>query len=252
MIFNGDSDDQDICSAADDYVKTDDVDFPLKRKARYANQVVREIFGWILSVYGGWIMDDSNNSTTVPSATTDLNSGQAIYALPTEMMDLIGMSYKLENDLSWEPLKPITVEMIKDMGYAEPEFERIPGNPIYYRPVGNAVKLYPAPNFTQAASLQADFTRDIVPFTSSSTTQQPGFPSLFHEAVPTGMAMMYAEVETLDVANSLRKAWDGNEEVTKVEGGWKKKIKSHFQSRFREMFPGTMKHKRDIVSDYIS
>lgn len=250
MIFNGDADDQDICTLADKFVKTDDTDFPLKEKATYANMAVREILSWIISVYGGWIMDDYNNTTNLPSATTDINADQTNYTLP-EIIDLMGLSFKNQGSVSWTKLKPITLEQIEDMGYAEPEFMRTSGTPIYYRPIGNVIKLYPAANFTQSGSLQAEFSRDIVPFTSTSTSVSPGFMITFHEAVSIFMALQYASINSLDVETALQKRWDGNEEVTKIEGGYKKRIKNHYQARYREMFPTKIAHRRDVVQEYI-
>lgn len=249
MIFNGDSDNQDLCTLADKLVKTDDTDFPLTEKAMYANMGMREIISWILSVYGGWVPDDSNN-TDLPAWTTGLVANQTDYTLP-DIIDLFGVSYKIQGGSSWTKLKKITLEEIKDMGYSEAEFQRIAGNPIYYRPVANAIKIYPAANFTQSASLLIEASRDIVPFTSASTDTAPGIVASCHEAVGVFMALMFAKINSLDQEVGLQRMWDGNEEVTKIEGGFKKKIKAIYQARYREHFPGGIRHRNDPVQEYL-
>ncbi len=249
MVFDGDANNQDICSLADILAKTDNTDFPLTEKAIFASMGEREVMTWIFSVYGGWIYDDRANSD-FPSATTALANGQTNYALPN-LLTLKGVSYRLQNSDTWEKLTPITLEEIQDRGYAEPEFERVPGSPRFYRPIGNSIKIYPAANFDQNASIQTEFDRDTIGFTPSSDTRTPGFAPLFHESLATFMAMMFAEINTLESATALRRAWDGNEEVTKIEGGWKKKIKSWYRSQYKELNAKIEKGRSDVVNQYI-
>jgi hypothetical protein len=248
MVFNGDSDNQDLCTLADNFVKTDDTDFPLTEKASYANMGVREIISWILSVYGGWTYDDKNNSD-IPQATSPLVANQTNYTLP-DILDLLGVSYLSQGSSSWTKLQPITLEQIQSMGYAEADFERVPGVPLYYRPIGNVIKIYPAANWSAAASLGIDFNRDGIAFTSASTTATPGFVSTMHEAVAVFMALMYAKINTLDSVTKWQKAWDGNEEVTGVEGGFKKRIKAYYRARFHELTPSVRTGRSDFVDQY--
>lgn len=249
MVFNGDSDNQDLCTLADKQVKTDDTDFPLEDKALYASMGERLVMAWIFSVYGGWIYDSSGN-TDFPSATSTLTANQVDYTLP-DLMDLKGVSIKLNGSSTWNKLTAITLEEIQGMGYAESEFERIASQPLYYRPLGNSVKIYPAANYTQAASIEVQFTRNSVGFASTSTTKTPGFASMFHEAIATFMAMKYAEVNTLDSAVTLRRDWDGNEEVTKIEGGYKKAIKKWYADRFAEVKPRIKGSRSDFVGQFV-
>jgi len=54
----------------------------------------------------------------------------------------------------------------------------------------------------------------------------------------------------LESAVNLRRDWDGNEEVTKIEGGFKKRIKKWYADRYAEK-KGAVRKRRDIVGDYI-
>lgn len=249
MQFNGDVNDQDLCTLADKFVKTDDVDFPLADKALYANMGEREVLSWIFSVYGGWNYDASGNSN-LPSATTHLVANQTNYTLP-DILELKAVSYKLEGQNTWQPLKPITLEDIQSMGYAEAEFERIPALPIWYRPVGNVLKIYPAADFSQDDSLETQFNRDSVAFTAASTSSVPGFATTFHEAIAVYMALQFAKINNMESKiTQYQRLWDGNEEVTKQEGGFKSKIKAYYRARFVEMAPQNIKRNPSIVDQY--
>lgn len=248
MIFNGDSDDQDICTMADKMAKSDDTSYPLKEKAMNANWALRIIWSIIMSVYGGWIFDDSNNSGQ-PEATTNLVSGTQVYAFATAQM-IFELEFQDLNSV-WTPLKPITLEEINALGYAESEFMKTSGYPIYYRPVKNGAKIYPASSFSVTSGLKAHIGKDITPFTSTSTTATPGFDSILHEAVPTFMALQYAGTNSLDVAKKLQKDWDSNKDVTGIEGGYVKRIKDHYSTKFKQHFPQTLKKARSVVEQYI-
>ncbi len=252
MIFNGDSDNQDICTLADKMAKTDDTSYPLTEKATDANWALREIMSIIMEVYGGWIYDDSNNAGN-PEATINLVSGTQVYPFATAQA-IFAMEYEDTNG-HWFPIKPITLEQITEMKYAESEFMTVSGNPIYYRPVKNGVKLYPASNFNVTSGLKAHILRDVTAFTSASTTAVPGFDSALHESVPTFMALQYASINSLDVTTELQKKWDGGEYQTRrgKEGGFVKMIKDHYRRRFQQEHPQLRKEGflRDSVRQYI-
>ena len=249
MQFNGDSDNQDICSLADDMANSNDVSFPLWKKAMYANWACREIFSWIMNAYGGWILDDSKNSGN-PEYTQTLTSGTSVYALATAL-DLFALEYK-DSAGNWAQIKPITLEKINDMGYSESEFMTTSGYPLYYRPVQGGVKLYPAPNITVANGLRAQITRDIVKFLSTSTSEVPGFDSNLHEGVPLFMALQHCKAKSKPIASQYQIDWDGNEAVTFSEGGFKKRVKKHYAAKFRQNFPGGVKHSNRMVDQYVS
>lgn len=249
MVFNGETNNQDLCTLADLKVKTDDTDFPLAEKSMYATMGEKIVATWIFSVYGGWIFDDPAN-TDFPHATNDLVNGQVDYSTP-DLYDLKGVSVKMQGSVSWQKLIPITLEEIQSMGYSESEFMRIAGVPMYYRPISGSVKIYPAANYDQDDSIGLFYTRATAVYTPTSTTKQPAFISLFHEVIGVFMAMTFAEINTLDSAVGLRREFDGNEMVTGIEGGYKKTIKKWYADRYAELKPSAAKPRRNIVNDYV-
>lgn len=247
MVFNGDANDMDLCSLADDLLGgTDDTDFPLRQKALYANWALREIFKAIYSVFGGWTFQDSNVSGEDTATTNLLNDGTQFYAFATVAW-LSGVSYKDENG-NYEKLTPITLEEIQEMGYAEQEFMDTPGRPQYYRPVKNGIKIYPAWDTSQAEisnGLIAHIgAQDINAFTPSSTSTSPGYDSLAgHETVAAGMAYRKAKIDTLDVAGALAEDWFSGLAA----------IKKHYKNKFMQYKPRIKKTGGgDFVGNFVS
>lgn len=235
LPFNGDPNNQDICSLTDDMVSTNVNNFPLKSKARYANMALRVIWGDIFMAYGGWIYDDSN-LTDLPEATADLIANQQFYGLPiTNMSQLIGVEFQNVGG-TWIPLSPITLEKIQQNGYAESEFLKTPAVPMFYRPTATGLKLYPPANFSQFQSLRIQLSRDISSFLPTDTTKVPGFDPLFHEGVSLYMAYRYAQQKGLGVAGGvLRGGYK-----TGLYADWfdfEDRLKKHYSTRFGQMFP---------------
>lgn len=236
MQYNSQSEEQDIVTMSEKLVSANSVSFPIKEKTLYANQACRLIWSWIHEAYGGWMYDDNNN-TDFPEATTTLNADQADYALPTEASFINGVSIKDEGGI-WHKLQPITLEQIQDIE-SESEFMKTSSIPLYYRMLAKSIKLYPAPNYTQAASLKIHETREISGFSITDTTKKPGFDSQYHEAVPTYMALQYAKINGLSNKNDLMNDWLVYEKI----------IKSDYRRRFAELFPARIT-VRDITRDY--
>lgn len=205
------------------------------------------ITAWIHEAYGGWIYDDSNQSD-LPEATTTLTADQASYTLPIDISALQGVSCK-QNGGTWYTLKPITLEQIQDMGSSESDFLSTSGQPIYYRPLANGFKIYPAASYTQSASLKIHETRDISTYTTTDTTKVPGFDPKYHEAIPTFNALQYAKINGSPNKQDLQFDWDGDEVKTGREGGYKKLIKTDYKKRFAEMFPARITVS-DAFDDY--
>jgi hypothetical protein len=229
MIYNNDTDGQDIVSLANDFASADNNNFPIKQKTRFANKSLRTIWSWIFSVYGGWLYDDSNN-TDFPSATTTLNINQTNYGIPTGALTIRAVDVKLNNGGTvWQRLEKITEEQIRQM-QSEPQFLSVPGQPMYYEPYGNSIKIYPPANYTQTASLRVSFDRGSVAFASTDTMKTPGFASEFHEGVAIGMANDFCTVKKLSQAQGVMAEWQLFE----------RKVKAYYSQRFQEMFPARM------------
>jgi hypothetical protein len=237
MQYNSHASSQDIVTMCEKLSRANSVSFPIAEKTLYANQAMRIIWSWIHEAYGGWIYDDSNQ-TDLPEATTAVVSGQDTYTLPTDVSFVLGVSIK---DIAgnWSKLSPVTLEMIQEGG-AESDFLTTDGNPLYYRLIGNQIKIYPATNYSQSASLKVHYTRDISSFATTDTTKTPGFDSAYHEAVPTFMALQYAKINQLANKNDLDLDWQRYE----------LRIKSDYSRRFAELFPPRI-GVSDATSEYI-
>ena len=238
LQFNSQSDSQDICTQTDVLVKTDSTSFPLTTKAQYANEALRIIWQAIFDVYGGWIYDDSNQSD-LPEATTDLESGQQFYSMPADSDALIGVEFKNQGG-TWITLVPITIEKIKQNGYAESEFYKTASTPMFYRPVASGFKLYPAANWSAASSLRVFISRDMTSFLSTDTTKTPGFDAPFHYGLPIYMGLKYAQINSLPIAGGTMRGGF----KTGLFGDWSiflDSLKKHYSARFRQMFPPRMR-----------
>lgn len=233
MQFNLDTYQYDIVTTANDLGNATDATFPLAQKARFANLTMSEIWSWIFKAYGGWQYDDSNNTTTFPSARANLVINQEDYSLPSEAMSVRGVDIQLSGGV-WQELKQITEEQIRE-GWAEKQFYVTAGVPLYYRPEGNSLKIYPKSNYPMPNGLRVSFDRQSVNFLPTDTTKQPGFASNFHQAVPTGMAIRYATIKHLNILQSLMLSM----------ATLKDDIMTFYQARYQERFPPQV-----TVSDY--
>lgn len=240
MVFNGDADDQDLCTIADGMAGSSDSSFPLKKKAAYANLACRKIWTAIWRAYGGWIADDYNNSGEPEVKVALTTTARNVYAFATAQ--LIDAMEWLDSSGNWNRLKKITLEEIIEKGYAETNFMTTAGDPIYYRPVQNGVRLYPDSSAVRANALKARLRRDISPFTSTSTTAYPGFDSIHHEAVAIFMAMQYAKDNTLEVSSSLVSDW--NDALNSIVQHWKIK--------YSQNFPRIKKARPNAAGAYVS
>ena len=229
MQYNSGADEQDIVSLTNDLANTDNTVYPLTQKTRAANKTLRKIWSWIFEAYGGWLYDDSNN-TDFPIATTQIVSGQQDYSIPSEALTVNDLEVK-DSSGNWYDLKPITSEEI-DKLQAEKEFFKTNGLPIYYLMISGSFKLFPTPNYTQAASLRISFDRGATTFTSGDTTKTPGFVSQFHDAVAVGMALEWAREKGLnDLLQGLYADWRRYE----------LDIKKFYTVRYYEKYPKRIK-----------
>lgn len=235
MVFNGNSDNQDICSLADDYVNTDDNLFPLQQKARFANRTMGDIWSVIFESYGGWQFDDSNQ-VNLPAATTALVSGQQQYTNPLDAVTIRGVEVKTTGG-TWQTLVPVTEEEIRQ-GFAEAEFFNVAGQPMRYRAMDGIIKLYPAANYAQASSLRMTFDRAMTSFVSTDTTKEPGFMSNFHDGVSLGMATRFAQAKRLSSLDGMLADWSN----------FLQTVKDYYSARWAERFPARMT-VRDAVRE---
>ena len=217
----------------------DDANYPLVDKCADANMANRDIWTWIHEAYGGWMYDDANNTTDFPTATTSLVANQQDYAIPSSAEMIRGVEIKLNGSTVWTRIFPKTEEQIRDDIMAEKQFMSVASQPRFYVPYANSIKLYPASNYSQSASLRVSYERETVAFTpTGNDSRAPGFSSLFHEAVGVGAALNFAKYKTISQKNDLIATW----------ADYKDRITKHYQRRYEQMFPKTMT-VRDAVAE---
>lgn len=246
MQYNGETNHQDIVTFSNQLVKQTDTSFPIVLKTMFANMIMRIIWSVIFQVYGGWHFDDSNY-TTLPSATHALVSGQAQYTFPVGAAHVMGVSVK-DSSGSWHQLRAVTLEQIQERG-AESEYQKTPGNPGEYRLTANGLVLYSPANYDLDGALRIYISRDIVSFTVTSTIQEPGFEVQFHEAVPVGMAMKFAQINSLPQAGGVMRGGFKTGLASDFEG-YIDRIKKYYGNRFRQQFPQRIR-QYDNSEEYI-
>lgn len=238
MQYNSETTNQDLVSLLNDLTGMSDTVYPLTAKTRDINTALRTIWSWIHEAYGGWQYDDSN-STDFPTATTALVSGQQDYTIPTDALSIRGVEVLLNGSTVWQILSPLTNDQIRDV-MAEKQFMSTSSQPMYYVPYGNSIKLYPAPNYSQASSLRVAYDRGMSAFSTTDTTKTPGFASEFHEAVAFGAATIFSIYKGLPQADRLELKWRDYE----------KRIKDYYSSKYAQLFPSRIK-VRDYTKENI-
>jgi len=176
--------------------------------------------------YGGWQYEDGNQ-TDLPNATTTITADQVSYSLPNGSLTVRGVEVKNE-DGNWSVVHPITEEQIRER-QAVGEFYNTSNHPLYYQLVGQTIRLYPASDYTQAASLKVSFDRGSVAFASSDTTATPGFASEYHDIIPIGASLEYLKIKQ-----------PGGGTIAQLQRDYlllENNIKQYYSSKFSEMFP---------------
>lgn len=156
---------------------TDTTRYTTKDKTRNINKAYRSVLAWIWKSQGGWTFDDSN-LTDIPYFKTNCTTSQDDYTLPVGYGIVERIEYKDASGI-WTRLKKITRDEIKT---GLEEWQKTDGTPRYVELFANSYRIFPAANrtSTDGDSIRVYCTRDIDEFTSSDTTQMPGFNKNFH------------------------------------------------------------------------
>lgn len=189
--------------------------------------------------YGGWQYDDGNQ-TDLPFASTTLTADQVSYALPSGSLGVRGIEIKNAGAV-WSPLLPITEEMIRER-QAMGQFFNVSGVPMYYQMVGQTVRLFPAANYTQAASFKVSFDRGSVAFVYTDTTATPGFAAEYHDILPIGAAIEWLKIKEPNSATLTNLRID--------YAALDKNLGEFYSSKFEQMFPPSLKI-RDAMKEFI-
>ena len=158
---------------------------------------------------GGWKWGDINY-TAFPTYTMNLSDSEPFYQIDSLTGPLVILGAEvLDNTGIWHPLDPITLDDIRERGFAQLEYLKTDGRPIEYEKREHAVVLYPAPDngvsVTLTAGLRILFLRGMNAITSVTDTTALGFPLPWHKALAFGTAHVFAATKGLDKEASLER-----------------------------------------------
>lgn len=176
----------------------------LNRFTSLINAWYRKADSFIWEATGAWEFDDSNR-TDLPIATTDLVDDQRDYELPSTARKVDRVEV-LDDSGDWSMAYPIDKSDITTT--AMEEYEETNGLPEYYDMVGRSILLYPKPasgDVTTTNGLKLYCSRDIVAFSSSATTREPGFDNHFHRICSIGAAYDYANSRGYSSVSRLKR-----------------------------------------------
>jgi len=185
-----------------------------------------KIWHLIFTSNGNWTYDDGNQSD-LPFGATDLVSGTSKYALPEGALVVKRIEIKDANG-TWFRLDPITLEEIGTKG----NFLTDSGTSNYYTLTGNTIELFPAPNYNSTGGLKVFFERESVAFTTSDTTETPGFASPYHSIIAIGGALAWLKTK-LNSQFAVQQINILTQDYLKME----KAIKEYYGLRFKDKKP---------------
>lgn len=169
---------------------TNSVAFPIADLTASANAALNHVSSLILMSDLRWRWDDSNQ-TDLPIATAALVANQQDYSISSTHLIIERIEVK-DSDGNWHLLNPIDQsELKRDKFQAMGEYQETSGIPAEYDLIGESIFLYPKPNYSQAASLKVYYARGPHEFSTTDTTEEPGFNSLFHDLIPLTVSYEY-------------------------------------------------------------
>ncbi len=147
---------------------------------------------------GRWGIDDFNNTTTLPFATTSIVSGQRDYTLNSTMLEIESVAImKSATDTNYHVIdKVVDVTDINAHEVVENNSSNV-GTPYRYDKIGNSLIFDPTFNYSAPAGIKVVFKRGSYYFVSTDTVREPGFPSIFHEYLSLGASLDYAMDNTM-------------------------------------------------------
>lgn len=181
----------DIVSDIDYLAGTNSTSYAIADKTRNANLAYDHVVSLILQADANWEWDDTNH-TDLPIATATLTSGQQDYAINTTYLKVLRIAIK---DTSGNYYY---LDSIDDHDLVNRELmDREAGRPTAYKKLANSIILDRAPDYTASAGIKIYFQRTVDYFTTSDTTQKPGFAEPYHRLISLGAAKDYCAVNDM-------------------------------------------------------
>ena len=161
----------------DFFCDTDSTSYRLEDKARNVNQWIYKGITWHIQANKKYKFEDLNNAS-FPTVTDTLVDGVKQVTLPTGLLTLEAIEVK-DAAGNWVRLKILDRS---NLHQSITDFEKTPGVPRWYDPVGPYVNLCPAPaaaQMTLTGGIKFHYSRDFDIFTSTDTMPVPPIPSPF-------------------------------------------------------------------------
>lgn len=188
MIYSDPTTKQGLVQDVDFLVDTDNNTYPIEQKTRNFNNAGNYASALIIGCDGTWQWNDTNY-TTLPIGTDSLTNGQQTYRFASEHLFVLAVEIKDTNG-NWLKLKPI--DLYSSDTNTITDFMKTPGVPQYYDKSSDVITLYPAPNYTQAASLKVHYQTKLTQFLTTDTTKEPGFAPHLHRYLSICVAYDWA------------------------------------------------------------
>lgn len=197
--------------------KTTTVSFPAADLLILENKYYEAITGRIMTETSGMGDWGDLNYSAFPTFTMNMTNSTAEYdlsAISTTPLVILGLEV-LDNNNLWQPLTRITLEDIRKNGFAQAEFYKTDGRPLYYEIRDSQIVLYPAPDngvtVTLTSGLKVFYLRTADVFTSAQVTtgtKTAGFPAPWHDMLSYGPAYDYALANSLPTAQGFKNEYD--------------------------------------------
>lgn len=208
---------------------TNNADYSLEDRTRNINLAQDEAVAELFKADPNFIWDDTTNSD-FPIAKLNLTANQDHFTIPDASLVVHRFRVKDSNG-EWKTLTP---KLRRELSDSELEDTGTPEN--YYK-LDNAFFPVPIPNYSSTLGIEIEFQRGANHFSSTDTTDEPGFASIFHQFLPVSAALRYA------VAN-------GMSEKIKTLSTDKERIKlsmrEHYSERSKDEKPGMRLKRKDI------
>lgn len=143
----------------------------------FLNEAISRYAHLALMSDNNWEWDD-RNQTDIPIGTTSIAQGVQDYSVSTEHTIITGVEVK-DSSGNWYSLRELDERFFTENDISISQYTaNTTGVPWEYTKVANSIFLFPAPNYSQAASLKVHFKRAPTYYTVSDTTKVQGFSDL--------------------------------------------------------------------------
>lgn len=191
MQLNNHPQKQDLVSAIDFLLKTDEYSYPIEDKVRNINAYLQKAVALIHEVDNNWLYDDKSHPD-LPFATTNIITNQYKYQLPNNLLSILKVEIKQGSTYQELTRKE------------EPTIPSTSGTPNSYSVVDEYIILDPIPNQDITDGLRITYKREAINFTTTDDTKEPPLPEWLQYYLVYGAAIEYAKFYKPELINILQ------------------------------------------------